>query len=91
MGFGQFWQHYPKKVAKADALKAWGKLTAGDEQAAIEALPAHLEHWRGTDKQFIPHAATWIRGRRWEDELPTRAESISDHEFFRINGYSRRA
>lgn len=23
--------------------------------------------WRGKDKEFIPHAATWLRGERWND------------------------
>jgi hypothetical protein len=25
----------------------------------------------GTERQFIPHPATWLNGERWEDELET--------------------
>ena len=24
--------------------------------------------------EFIPHPATWLNGRRWEDAIPTQAE-----------------
>ncbi len=27
------------------------------------------EQWMRGSGQFIPHAATWLRGERWEDEL----------------------
>ncbi|MNH08813.1 hypothetical protein D3C79_682460 [compost metagenome] len=27
--------------------------------------------WTKDGGQFIPHAATWLNGKRWEDELPT--------------------
>lgn len=88
--FDEFWQGYPKKVARHAARKAWDRLSPFDQQDALGALAAHTASWQDRDKQFIPHAATWLRGRRWEDELDTRAQSISDHEFFRIHGYSRR-
>jgi hypothetical protein len=26
--------------------------------------------WLEADGQFIPHPASWLNGRRWEDELP---------------------
>ncbi|RNF93802.1 hypothetical protein EFK07_03350 [Pseudomonas putida] len=26
--------------------------------------------WTKDSGQFIPHAATWLNGKRWEDELP---------------------
>ena len=26
--------------------------------------------WTKDDGQFIPHASTWLNGKRWEDELP---------------------
>ena len=91
MDFGAFWQRYPRKVAKADAEKAWKRLNMIDAQAASDGLDEHLTYWRGQDKQFIPYAGTWIRGRRWEDELETPAAQLSDHEFFRIHGYRRQA
>lgn len=69
MTFEDFWKLYPRKVAKAEAMKAWAKVKEEDRTKAIEALPNHSRLWEDRDKQFIPHAATWIRGIRWEDEI----------------------
>jgi hypothetical protein len=65
--FLDFWQQYPKKVAKKDACKAWSKLTEAQKLKAIEALPAHCKRWE--DPQYVPHAASWLRGERFEDEI----------------------
>jgi hypothetical protein len=69
--FTEFWAAYPKKVAKLDAQKAWNKLTPEDRFAAVQALSIHVRYWQiaGTAKEFMPHGATWLHGRRWEDEL----------------------
>ncbi len=65
--FGEFWAIWPKKVARFDAQKAWNKLTAAEKRAAVEALPNHISQW--DDPRYIPHPATWLNGRRFEDEL----------------------
>jgi hypothetical protein len=71
--FDRFWAAYPKKKAKADAEKAFAKLDATEDLlarilAAIERQ-ARSEAWRKDGGQFIPHPATWLNGRRWEDEV----------------------
>jgi hypothetical protein len=88
MTFDDFWAYYPKKVAKQDALKAWGQLTMFDQDEIDMVYELHVRTWRGKDPQFIPHPATWLRGRRWEDDLSA-AVQRDNHEFFRINGYHR--
>ena len=67
-----FWSAYPRKTGKAQAEKAWGKLKPVDRTAALAALPEHVGYWQRNDTatQFIPHPATWLNGRRWEDDLP---------------------
>ena len=69
--FEEFWTAYPRKVGKEDARKAFGKLSpdAGLLAVMLDAVAtsAKSEHW-AKDKQFIPHPATWIRGKRWQDE-----------------------
>jgi hypothetical protein len=69
--FVLFWYRYPRKVCKADAQRAWARLSPADRQACLELLPAHVAHWQlsGTLRRFIPHAATFINQRRWEDEI----------------------
>ncbi len=72
--FESFWGAYPRKTAKPAALKAWGKLApdAGLVALILAALDRHRasEQWRRDGGQFIPHPATWLNQRRWEDELP---------------------
>lgn len=71
--FDTFWAAYPKKVAKADARKAW--LQTKDIRPELAKLLSAVtaacktEQWMRGSGQFIPHAATWLRGERWEDEL----------------------
>lgn len=72
-GFDQFWRNYPRKVAKKAALKAWGKLdpSNGLAEQILSALmlQASSESWTRDNGQFIPYPATWLNGRRWEDEV----------------------
>lgn len=65
--FSEFWSIWPKKVARFDAQKAWSKLTTAEQRAAVEALPSHIAQW--DDSRYIPYPATWLNGRRFEDEL----------------------
>lgn len=70
-GFEDFWADYPRKVGKGDALKAWRTLKpSADLQAVIaEAVAAQrtCRQWLKDGGQFIPHPATWLGQRRWED------------------------
>lgn len=68
-----FWQNYPKKKAKGDALKAWIKLNP-DNSTVKEILNAienqkQSDDWKKEGGQFIPYPASWLNGRRWEDEI----------------------
>lgn len=70
--FDEFWQAYPRKVAKEAALKAWTKLKPDDALAGviIAAVRRKKEssQWTRDGGQYIPYPATFINGRRWEDE-----------------------
>lgn len=72
-GFQAFWSAYPRKAAKANALKAFEKLNPDGDlmKMMIGALSrwSKSEQWTKDAGQFVPHAATWLNGRRWEDEL----------------------
>lgn len=73
-GFTLFWQEYPRKAAPVAALKAWQKLNPSPE--LVERILAHVrDHKRAQDwikdgGQFVPHPATFLNGRRWEDDIP---------------------
>ena len=65
--FDAFYLAYPRKVSKTNARKAWIK----NDCKLSEILPAleiHKKGWK--DPQYIPHPATWLNQRRWEDEQP---------------------
>ncbi|MBI6743307.1 helix-turn-helix domain-containing protein [Pseudomonas syringae] len=72
-GFDQFWKMYPRKVGKDKASKAWQKLqmTEALYDLIVSALTKHVATpgWTKDNGQFIPHAATWLNGKRWEDEV----------------------
>lgn len=80
-GFAAFWEQYPKKVAKPQAIKAWKKIKPAGQllaclMAALEKQKASAD-WLKDAGQFIPHPASWLNGRRWEDEAPAAAEKTA--------------
>lgn len=69
--FNAFWDAYPNKKAKQNALKAWKKIKPNAElfekiMKAVE-LQKRSEDWQREGGRFIPHPATWINGGRWDD------------------------
>lgn len=70
--FEEWWKLYPRPAGKPDALKAWKQADIDpDELAAHTQALADAHKRAGTDKQYIPHPATWLRREGWNDELPT--------------------
>jgi len=69
--FEQFWQHYPRKIAKRAAQAAFNRLSKQEQSDAIEAIEQHVAYWKlkGTEIDFICHATTWLNQGRWEDIL----------------------
>lgn len=69
--FADFWAEYPRKVAKAEAAKAFRKLAMTDElmEKVMDSLSRAMEseQWKKDGGQYIPYPATWINQRRWED------------------------
>lgn len=84
--FARFWDAYPKKRDKGHAETAFKALHVSD--ALLEIMLAALAvqrsspGWRKDGGQFIPNAATWLRGKRWDDEVET------DHSASRAAGPS---
>ncbi len=66
-GFDQFWAKYPRKEAKIPAAKAWGSSDAASHLPAILADIARRKTSDSWKKGFIPHPATYLNQRRWED------------------------
>jgi hypothetical protein len=73
-GFDAFWILFPNHAAKDKALKAWNKLNPNPAlQSAILAAVRDQTSWPQWTKdagQFVPHASSWLNGRRWDDQPP---------------------
>ena len=70
IGFAEFWMVYPRREAKKDAEKAWKQIRSDLYPQIINAAAAWRREWIRREQNFIPLPATWLRGERWEDELP---------------------
>lgn len=68
--FDQFWEAYPRKEAKAAAVKAWTR-AKGDRHvdqilADVRARVADSRQW--AERRYTPLPATYLNGQRWQDD-----------------------
>jgi hypothetical protein len=73
-GFDRFWEVYPRKMAKAEAVKAFEKIKP-DAMLIETMVKAVLKQrlsaqWKEDNGKYIPLPATWLNQRRWDDEMP---------------------
>mgnify|MGYP001612200185 CR=1 FL=1 len=73
--FELFWAIYPRQrhVNKLKAHKVWEKIK---DIPSIDVLRKAIESQRQALKwdekpEYIPHASTWLNGKRWEDDNST--------------------
>lgn len=72
--FEDFWSRYPKvrrngKQAGVHAwIKLWPDLTTFAAMLVALSNQKNSKQWTKDGGQFIPLPATWLNGRRWEDE-----------------------
>ena len=79
--FNQFWESWPKKVGKADAIKAWNRhqkqIPTITRLVGVIEMNKHSDQWK---RGIIPNPATWINGQRWDDDthidIPTTPQFI---------------
>lgn len=71
-GFEEFYAAYPRRVGRAKAEKAWTALHPDEALRASILLAVRRqsasEQWTKDGGKFIPHPASWLNGKRWEDE-----------------------
>lgn len=68
MSFPDFWQLYPRKIARKAAQSVWEKSKLDEiSDKVIAGLKRQLPTM--TEARFIPHPRTWLSQGRWEDEL----------------------
>lgn len=83
--FDLFWKQYPRKVDKSNAEKAFKKIKL--ETGLLNVILDSLECWKKSQDwtkdggRFIPYPATWLNGKRWEDEAPPRYKTEAERIF----------
>ena len=75
--FATFWLAYPKKRSRGDAEKVWKRIKPNEQLHdrilhALEQAKTSAD-WLKENGQFIPHPATWLNAKGWEDELSPQA------------------
>jgi hypothetical protein len=70
-GFEDWWRQYPKRVAKAAALKAYRTVITKKLATVDELLAGAMRYAaerEGQDPRYTKHPATWLNGGCWADE-----------------------
>jgi uncharacterized protein YdaU (DUF1376 family) len=71
--FAAWWKLYPRKEGKGQAERAYMAALKRPEvtpDVLLDRMTAWAATQAGKDPKYIPHASTWLNGRRWEDDQP---------------------
>ena len=83
--FARFWAAYPRKQAKGNAEKAFKRLKVSEEllEKMLTAIDwqKRTDEWKSDDGKFIPHPASWLNSKRWEDEKSNYTTAESKYKF----------
>lgn len=73
--FKEFWEKYPRKVAKSTAQKKWMKLNPSEDlfKRIMEALERQKKSEQWQTLKYVPHASTWLNQERFNDEVELQA------------------
>ena len=82
-GFETFWLLYPKKVAKADALKAWNKAIKKKTADELIALTKAYSEGKLPDMTYIPYPASWLNKELY-DAVEDKPKPVNKPIFGRI-------
>jgi len=88
--FDTFWKAYPRKKSKDAAKKRFIKvMDSGVELKEImDGLKILSKTLTNTEIKFIPHAATWLHEKRWNDEDETGTIIGGEHHGKQTNSYT---
>lgn len=65
----QFWELYPRKVAKKPAIKRLVAIMKSDAVSFFDIMTGLKRYIQlGLEDEFIAHPATWLNEERWNDE-----------------------
>lgn len=73
--FQRVWEVWPVREARQSALRLWRRLWRSEERPQLDVILDSIKdnlarnpRWK---RGFVPFLAKWLRGRRWEDALPS--------------------
>lgn len=73
--FDRVWSVWPVQEARTMALRWWLRLWRLRSLPSLDAILAsvrsHIAQNPRWKRGFVPFLATWLKGRRWEDPMPT--------------------
>lgn len=78
--FLSFWDTYPRKIGKDDALEAWKALKPTGSM--VELVMGSLERWKRSEQwmdkggRFVPHPAKFLRDGYWQNPPAPAADAI---------------
>jgi uncharacterized protein YdaU (DUF1376 family) len=82
--FEEFWAIYPRKdCSKADAYTAYKKhVTEENHGRVINGVREFSQYVarEGVERRYVPHASTWLGGRRWESDYSTNPKRGSEKQ-----------
>jgi len=64
--FDKFWNLYPKKVAKSEALRAWNKATKKKSADELLKLTKAYAEGKLPEDKYIPYPASWLNKELYE-------------------------
>jgi len=77
--FNLFYQAYPKRIGRGQAVKAYDKaVKVGSVLQILNGAKAYADASKDTDKQYIRHPATWLNGQGWLDELDIKVRELDE-------------
>lgn len=84
--FEEFWNAYPRKVARGKAREAWGTaIEKADPQKIISGAKWYATDRMGKDPEFVAHPASWLNAERWADEPVKPAGRYAKHDALRAS------
>jgi DNA replication protein DnaC len=72
--FEGFWKAFPRKTDKARAKRSFLRLNKTEQELAVSNISRLYSQ---TPVQFVPHAATYLNGKRWEDQAIQRTHNFA--------------
>jgi hypothetical protein len=82
--FEEFWNSYPRKIAKADAVKAWNKAIKRKSPDELLKLTKVYSEGKLPDMTYIPYPASWLNKELYEDIEEPKEKAIAKPIFGRI-------